>query len=128
VALHVVQPIRPGSFSSSVLGYIAAACYSTGLWAPTDILEIAQPKVAQLCFSIDAPVDADRILRVVALSIRERETGGEEIPDVLRDEDDVQALRIIDFEDGIQEALEQGETVAEGVAHAWDSEVTRVQP
>lgn len=120
VALHSLQTVRPGMLEDEVLGFIAAVCYYQDLWAPSGILSVAQPYVVEMCKNLGIPVDQERIDGVLALAQRERESGGEEIPDTVRDEDDVQALAVIDYEDGVAAALERGDQMEDAVVNAWE--------
>lgn len=120
VALHSLQFVRPGAPESEVLGFIAATCYYQDLWAPPGILAPSQPFVVEMCKNLGIPVDQERIDKVLALAHEERESGGTAIPDLVRDENDVQALAVIDLENGVAAALERGEEIEDAVIAAWE--------
>jgi hypothetical protein len=120
VALHSLQFVRPGALEAEVLGFIAAACYYQDLWAPPGILAPSQPFVVEMCKNLGIPVDQERIDKVLALAHEERESGGTAIPDLVRDENDVQALAVIDLENGVAAALERGEEIEDAVIAAWE--------
>jgi len=121
VALSVVQQVRPAAFDSEVLGMIAVCCYRHGLWVPTGILSGAQKAMAYMSRNAGIPIDQARMDKVIDLARRERGNSST-IPDELRDEEDVQALRIIDFEDGIARALDAGFLMREAVQEALSRE------
>ena len=67
IAMNIATKFRPGAYSDSVLGFIAASALRDGHWALPGILEVAQPKVYEACRNLDIPVDAERVARVMAL-------------------------------------------------------------
>jgi len=119
IALHVVQRLRPFPLEGEVLGMIAVCCYQHGLWVPTGILAVAQKAIRYLARNMDIPIDQERIARVVDLARRER-ADSSTIPNESLDADDAQALRVIDFEDGVEQALDAGARMREAVQVALD--------
>jgi len=107
IAMNVIQDIRPEAYDREVLAAAAAACYQHGLWALPGILNVAQPGIYRIADSLDAPVSPAEVASVFELARRER-IDDTTIPEDALTWNQAQALRVIDFEDRLDAALDKG--------------------
>lgn len=110
LAMHIANTFRPEPYSSEVKGCIAVCCYVEGIWTLPDILAVCQDKILKMAYSLDIPIDQDRVNRVRNLVAQEL-VDSETIPDIPDDPDEIQALRVIDLDTRIDNALARGDKI-----------------
>lgn len=104
VAMHVVCDLRPDPYDEEVLAAVAACCFNHGIWVLPNILGQAQPYIYRLCRRMKIPVNEERVEKVKRLAAAEI-ADDTTIPDVPTTQDEAQALRVIDLDNRINEAI-----------------------